>query len=148
LESQIIKSIDPQSFELIVAELLTSMGYEVIITQYSKDKGRDILASIQTPLGKLLTVVECKRYRSDRPIGVEPVQRLLWVAENVDKASSALLVTTSRFTSGAKAIEKQHQYKLFLCDFQNLAYWIERYGDTNQFRNNIIWVPNTIYKPI
>jgi HJR/Mrr/RecB family endonuclease len=134
-----VDELSARDFEYLIAELLQDMGYETVVTQHSKDKGRDILAVLMTPLGRLLTIVECKRYRLNRPVGVEPVQRMLWVADRIDKASSAMLATTSTFTYGAKAIEREHRYKLQLRDNQNILSWIRRYGKGTKVKGSLLW---------
>jgi restriction system protein len=109
-----------------VAELLTDLGYDVELTPATRDGGKDILAYMTTPHGKLLCLVEAKKYRRDRPVGVELVRQLYGTLADAD-ASSAMLVTTSSFSPGAKAFQQRHQYKLTLRDYGNVVQWIEGY---------------------
>src|SRR5206468_12002343 len=97
--------LDPIKFELLIARLLEDAGYSVKVTPATRDGGRDILAVLKIPYGEVLTIVDCKRFSAHRRIGPELVQRLLWVCDHHDKASNAMLVTTSSFTSGARIIE-------------------------------------------
>lgn len=69
--------IEPRRFEMLVAELLTDMGYEVELTPETRDGGRDILAAFDLPHGKILTLVECKKFRPDRKVGIDIIERFL-----------------------------------------------------------------------
>lgn len=124
-----IYELPPRKFEELIAELLTDLGYEVELTPATRDGGKDILAYMTTPHGKLLCLVEAKKYRRDRHVGVELVRQLYGTLIDAD-ASSAMLVTTSSFSSGAKAFEQRHQYKLALRDYGSVIQWIEEYGKT------------------
>jgi restriction system protein len=121
-----IYDLPPRKFEELVAELLADLGYEVQLTPATRDGGKDILAYMTTPHGKLLCLVEAKKYRRDRPVGVELVRQLYGTLTDAD-ASSAMLVTTSSFSSDAKAFEQRHRYKLALRDYGNVVQWIEGY---------------------
>ncbi|HEV7660165.1 MAG TPA: restriction endonuclease [Allosphingosinicella sp.] len=123
---QSIYDLPPRKFEELVAELLTDLGYEVELTPPTRDGGKDILAYMTTPHGKLLCLVEAKRYRQDRTVGVELVRQLYGTLIDAD-ASSAMMVTTSSFSSDARSFQQRHQYKLALRDYGNLLQWIGGY---------------------
>jgi hypothetical protein len=71
-----IFKLTPRQCEELVAELLHDIGYEVTLTQATRDGGKDILASMKTALGEFLCLVEAKHYREDRKIGVSLVRAL------------------------------------------------------------------------
>ncbi len=73
-----IYALSPRQYEELVAELLKDMGYDVELTPATRDGGKDILAFVQTPAAKLLCLVEAKRYRMDRTVGVELGPRTVW----------------------------------------------------------------------
>ncbi len=107
---RLIFEFNPREFEMIIAALLEEMGCDVTLTPLSHDGGRDIVASFSAPFGgKLAAIVECKRYNPRRKVGLELVQRFLWVLDNEDNASCGLIVTTSYFTSGAYDMKKKHK---------------------------------------
>ena len=108
----LLYEIEPRRFEILVAELLTDMGYEVELTPESRDGGRDILAAFNLPHGKILTLVECKRFRPDKKVGIDILERFLWVLDRKDKASCGLIATTSYFSQDAIATEKEFQWRL------------------------------------
>ena len=117
--------LDPRRFEELVAELLVRDGMEVQLTRASRDGGRDILASCRRPTGNHLFLVECKRYSPARPIGVGIVRALYGVVEQ-ERATAGLLVTTSRFTTDAKAFVAPLKYRMSLTDYEQLVEWIGR----------------------
>jgi restriction system protein len=141
----LLYEIAPRRFEALVAELLEDMGYEVELTPETRDGGRDILAVFRVPHGKILTIVECKRYSPERKVGIDIIERFLWVIENKDRASCGLVATTSYFSPEARATEKQYQWKLALKDFDGLKEWIGKYGTWVRRPEVGLWLPNSIY---
>jgi HJR/Mrr/RecB family endonuclease len=115
--------LTPREFEILVMELLKEKGMDVILTPPSRDGGKDIIAAIDTSLGKHLCLVETKLYRLDRPVGVGVIRGLYGVVADAD-ASSGSLITTSYFTDPAIKFAKQHPNRLFLHDFEILKQWI------------------------
>src|SRR6266511_2639144 len=77
---ELLDRISPREFEEIVAELLAGLGWEVSLTPATKDGGHDILAVARTPGDvEVRVIVECKRYRQDRAVGIAVVRELLGV---------------------------------------------------------------------
>jgi HJR/Mrr/RecB family endonuclease len=122
--------LEPRKFEELVAELLRDLGYEVVLTPASKDGGFDIRAYHKTSIGTFLTLVECKRYSPEHPVGVEVVRGLRGVAE-LEKASFSMIATTSRFTAGARQFVSRVKHQMSLKDGQGLAEWLVNYGGRN-----------------
>jgi HJR/Mrr/RecB family endonuclease len=100
-----IYTLTPRKFEELIADLLADLGCDVELTPATRDGGKDILAYMTTPHGKLLCLVEAKKHRRDRPVGVELVRQLYGTLTDAD-ASSAMLVTTSSFSKEAKAFRR------------------------------------------
>ena len=119
--------LSPRKYEELIAELLNDMGYEVTLTKATRDGGKDILASLKTECGDFLCLVEAKRYRHDRTIGVSLVRALYGTLCDF-KATSGMLVTTSSFSPDARAFQQNHQYQLSLRDYADVAGWIQQYG--------------------
>lgn len=118
-----IFELPPRKFEELVAELLRSQGYEVQITQPSKDGGRDLFVAVPQLLGDFLYLVECKRYAPDRRVGVRRVRELYGVVEQ-ERATAGILVTTSSFTAGAIEFQKPIRRRLSLHDYKDLTEWL------------------------
>jgi hypothetical protein len=135
--------MDPRRFEMLVADLLADMGYDVELTPESRDGGRDILAAFRLPAGEILTIVECKRYAPDNKVGVEIVERFFFAVDRRDNASCGLIATTSFFTEGARALENQFRWRLGLKDFDVLRGWIGNYGRWSLDDSAGIWLAGT-----
>ncbi|HEY6323289.1 MAG TPA: restriction endonuclease [Thermoanaerobaculia bacterium] len=116
----------PRKFEEVIAELLAGMGWEVHLTQQTRDGGRDILAFLNLDVGRLLCLVEAKRYSPDRPVGIELVRNLFGVLSD-EQASSALLVTTSYFTPDAREFQRRHVHQISLQEYQDVVAWIRKW---------------------
>lgn len=119
--------LSARKYEKLIAELLSDMGYEVTLTRATRDGGKDILASMKTECGDLLCLVEAKRYRQDRKVGVSLVRELYGTLCDF-KATSGMLVTTSTYSADAQAFQQNHQYQLSLRDYTHVAGWIQQYG--------------------
>ncbi len=120
-------NLTPRKFEELVAELLRDLGYETVLTPRSRDGGVDIRAFHKAPIGTILTLVECKKYSRECPVGVELVRSLRGIAE-LEHATSSMLVTTSRYTSGAKEFVKRVPYQMSLKSMEDLITWLRGYG--------------------
>jgi restriction system protein len=130
-----IFSLTPRQYEELVAELFRDMGYEVELTQATRDGGKDILAAMKTEVGHLLCLIEAKHYRTDRTIGVSLVRALYGTLCDY-QATSAMMVTTSSYSKDAQALQKRHEYQLSLRDYVDVAEWIQRYGtNKGNFKN-------------
>jgi restriction system protein len=121
-----VSQLSPRQFEEMIAELLGDQGYDVELTPATRDGGMDILASFKAPGARFLCLVEAKKYRQDRKVGVELVRGLYGTLHH-HQASSAMLVTTSTYSKVARAFEQQHRYQLALNDYTDVAGWIQKY---------------------
>jgi restriction system protein len=121
-----VYGLPSRRFEELVAELLQNKGYSVQLTQETRDGGKDILAFFDTQIGSYLTLVEAKRYAARRPVRVLLVRTLYGTLADY-QANSAMLVTTSRFSSDAREFQKNHKYQLSLKDYADVTDWIKDY---------------------
>jgi hypothetical protein len=121
-----IHELPHRKFEELIAELLSDLGWRVELTAATRDGGKDILAYLNTDVGELLCLVEAKKYRPDRKVGVELVRTLYGTLCNY-QANSAMLVTTSSFSPDAVAFQMKHQYQLSLREYAHVVDWIQRY---------------------
>jgi restriction system protein len=123
-----LRNLTPREFEELLADLLKDMGWDVELTKQTRDGGSDILAYLNTGVGRLLCLVEAKHYREDRKIGVDLVRTLYGTLCDA-QANSAMLVTSSSFTSDAKTFQQKHQYQLTLRDYADVVEWIMKFGN-------------------
>jgi HJR/Mrr/RecB family endonuclease len=121
-----LSEISPHHFEQLVAELLLRSGYaNVELTSRTHDGGCDVLVTQDTDLGRHLYFVECKRYHPDNPVGVGLVRALYGVTDAA-KATKGVLITTSRFTSGAMAFQRTVRNQISLTDYTQLVTWLRK----------------------
>lgn len=125
-----IHQIGHRKFEELIAELLSDMNFDVELTPPTRDGGRDVLAYWNTPMGRLLCLVEAKKYRQDRMVGISLVKNLYGTLMD-EQATSAMLVTTSDFSSDARKFEQKHRWQLGLKNYTDLVEWIGKYKKPN-----------------
>jgi Restriction endonuclease len=122
---QELLSLDSRRFEELIAELLSREGMGVQLTPAARDGGRDILAFADTIAGRHLYLVECKRYRPDRPVRVGWVRSLYGVVEH-ERATAGILVTTSYFTQSAQRFAGELKNRISLKDYEELVAWLRK----------------------
>jgi restriction endonuclease Mrr len=69
-------------------------------------------------------LIECKRYAEDRKVGVEIV-RALYGVKTDERATKAILATTSTFSAPAKEFFAEHVWELEPRDYKGTREWIE-----------------------
>jgi HJR/Mrr/RecB family endonuclease len=121
---ELLRHMGNREFEELIADLFSRDGFEVELTSRSSDGGVDIRAMRQTGLGKLLCLVECKRYKEANRIGPKLVRELRGVVDR-DMATCGVLATTSSFTDGAYQEGRASPFRLFLKDVNQIAGWIK-----------------------
>lgn len=138
-----IYQLESRKFEILIADLLSDMGFEIKLTPATRDQGRDILAKVDTPLGELLTIVDCKRYSENRKVGIGVVRNILWTLDNIDKASCAMIVTSSSFSKDSRKMESNYTWKLKLKDFDDIHTWLKNFGSMRKNDNAGLWLPSS-----
>jgi hypothetical protein len=124
---KLLHQLPPRKFVELIAELLSRDGLEVHLTPETRDGGRDVLVFHQTPVGRLLYLVECKRHLPNRPVGIAIVQRLYGVVSQ-ERATAGLVVTTSYFSKEALTFAETVRHQLGLRDYEALKEWLRKYG--------------------
>ena len=137
-----LHDLTPRKFEEVIAAILRAMGAEVKITPQSRDGGRDILAVFKTGIGDMLTIVECKKYRIDRCVGVGLVERFMFVLNEKDKASCGLIATTSYFSPEVHALAQEYPFRLKLRDLKGIHEWVSGYGEWVKDGRSELWRPH------
>ncbi|MDM8549386.1 restriction endonuclease [Desulfobacterales bacterium HSG2] len=95
-----ISSMNPYAFELLINELLKSMGYESITTQKSGDMGIDIVAAVSIGITNFTEVVQVKRQQANIH---RPVLDQLRGSLHYQNASRGTIITSGGFSKGCKA---------------------------------------------
>jgi hypothetical protein len=126
-DSKQLHTLTPREFEKLISRLLLDLGFHIWLTPHQKDGGRDVLAISKSPAGTVLTLVECKKYREDRPVPVDVVRGVYGVMQQ-QRATNALIATTSRFTKDAIEFRDTLRYQITLKDAGDIAEWIAKYS--------------------
>lgn len=125
---QDVYELRPRAFEELIAEILANSGYDIKLTPQTRDGGYDILAYYACDEGEGLCLVETKRYKRERRIGVGAV-RSLYGALKDKEADRAMLVSTSGFSRDALAFQSRHPYELELKEYSDVFAWLRKYGN-------------------
>lgn len=135
-----VYSLSPREFEKLIAALLEDLGWEIELTPQTKDGGKDIIATIPFGPGKLLGIVECKRYSPDHKVGIEIVERFVYTVREKTKASLGMMMTTSFFTQGAWDVAKEHAWQLYLNDYEKVQCLLNNFGTYKKQGNSGLWI--------
>jgi restriction system protein len=124
-------ALSPRELEQIVAALYARRGYTTTLTPPQRDGGRDVVAVRSDPGEAARVLVECKMYT--RPVGVEIVRSLLGVVSD-EHANKGVVVTVSRFTRAARALEQANS-RVELIDGDSLLRLLSQTFGTTWFRD-------------
>ena len=121
-----LDKLGSRQFEELIAEILASYKWDVQLTPATRDGGYDIFAINKDISGLQQSwIIECKKYREDRKVGVDIVRQLFSVKDDL-RVGNALLATTSHFTAGVEKY-KDSRYDLELKDREGILRWIDEY---------------------
>lgn len=109
-----LESMDPRVFEMHVCSVFQAEGFDAKLTPYVGDHGIDVVLQKS---GRTYGV-QCKRYRADRSIGSEEMQRFVGALATM-RADGGFFIATGRFTQGALSIAAQNG--VIACTSDNLA---------------------------
>lgn len=115
-----MRELSPRKFEELVADMFRNQGFEVTLTQNTRDGGMDVIAVQREGIGTLMFIVECKRYAAHKKVGVEIVRGLYGVVEQ-KRVTQGIIATTSYFTSGVEAFCNDVPFRIGLADFDRLT---------------------------
>lgn len=123
---QKLYELSPRQFEELVASILKDLGFEVQLTQATRDGGRDIIAHVRNAVSSYLTYIECKRYAADNKVGVGIVREVIGV-HHIRKPTKSIIVTTSFFSKDAIKEAQKMESQLDLKDFTDIKAWLQSY---------------------
>jgi HJR/Mrr/RecB family endonuclease len=127
----LLDRLSGRAFEEFLERVLYDLGYAVELTQQTRDGGVDLFAVRHVDDISLKFVIEAKRYSKQRRVGIGVVQRLLGVKDH-ERASKAVLVTTTYFSKDAQKFARAHEYELDLKDYDALLRWARTYAERHQ----------------
>ncbi len=119
-------TIEPRQFEELIAEILASYGWQVHLTKATRDGGYDLFAISKDQAGvETSWIIECKKYREDRKVGIDVARALYGVKMDLNVANM-MLATTSHFSRDLHAW-KASRYDLELRDYEGILEWLNEY---------------------
>ena len=121
-------TLEPREFEEMIAELLRNEGFEVQLTKQTRDNGFDILAlrKLNRHSIPLKFLVECKRYKDTRPVGIDIIRSFKEVLDT-ERANRGIIATTSYFTKPAQEKRNDLPYLLDYRDKDDIMQWVAQY---------------------
>lgn len=126
-----LQEINDYDFEQFVADLWEQRGWETEVSNRSADRGVDVLATKEDGGFQTTAVIQAKRYQSGNNVGSPEVQQYASLRQQ-ENADIAIVVTTSSFSTQAKAIANELNLKLV--DGNQLVKSIESQGAQNLVR--------------
>lgn len=122
-----LHKINPRKFEMLIAEIFRSYGWDVELTAQTRDGGYDIVAVRQILPTQLRVLVEAKRWSPNKPIGVQVV-RSLYGLRAVESFSQVILATSTYVSEPAKRqFERVVPWELDFIERDAILDWCKTY---------------------
>ena len=113
-----IKNMSHRDFEFFVAGIFENLGFNVKITQATRDGGHDIIATKADPIPFTL-IVECKHWGENHKVDVSVV-RSVYGVQTAMQANQSVIVTSSKFTRDAREFAEDRKTLMALWDIDDL----------------------------
>ena len=123
INPELLRKINPRLFEKLIFEIFKKFKMDVQLTKKTRDGGYDIIAFEDNFYTKNSYIIECKRFNSEKKVGIDIVQRLYGVKMGMS-INKAFLVTSSFFTKDALNFAKQHIWDIDLKDYNDIIKWL------------------------
>ncbi len=120
-------SLSSRQFEGLVERVFQENGFTTMLTQQTRDGGKDIIATKYEMGSPITFYIECKHYNQNHTVGVELIRALYGVQE-AEKVNKSFLVTSSYFSNDAKAFAASQNTRIALIDADQLYDMICRLG--------------------
>jgi len=117
-------NLSPREFEEMVAELMYKKGYSVDLTKQTRDGGKDLIIANHQDIGDFIYYVECKRFSSHRPVGVNLVRELVGTIY-ADRVTAGIMITSSYFSPDAIEYSNKFKNQMSLIDYVKLKEWLK-----------------------
>lgn len=118
----------PDEFEYHVADLWEEQGWNTEITSSTADKGIDVIAR-KNDIYPEKTLIQAKKYEPGNKVTSSEVQQYSSLKQQENEVDEVIIITTSSFTSNAKARARDLNVKLI--DGDGLSKLREMYMEDN-----------------
>ena len=121
--------LTPREFEVFMADIYTRLGYHAQCTQSTRDGGKDIILTQDTPVGNFVYYVECKKYSPKNHVGVGIIRELNGVI-GAERVNGGFVATTSFFSKPARDYirDSKLDFMLRLHDFDFISNTLKTIG--------------------
>ena len=121
-----LSGLNWRDFENLIGYLLEKDGWEVNVTQATKDGGIDVIAlKNDLNLGQVKSVWQAKKYGTKNLVRLNEV-RELYAAREESKSSKAFIVTTNKLTKNAIEWIMKDEYRFGYKEGDDISNWINR----------------------
>lgn len=112
IDPEDLQKLSAREFEKLTAKLYQAMGYYVKETPITGDEGVDLYVKRTTDSGSETIIVQCKHYPNGM-VGVEHIRALYGVLGDKQNISRGVLVTSGKYTSGAREFASGKRIELY-----------------------------------
>lgn len=118
-----LQQLSPRAFEEFIRDLFIRLGFEVELTQLTRDGGADLICMRDLHGIPLRMAVEVKRYKDTRPITVSLIRS--FIGSNLQhRANKLVYITTSYYTQPARSFAAEYaSHQLSLMQYDHLREW-------------------------
>lgn len=121
-----LSELNWRDFENLIGYLLEKDGWQVEVTQGSKDGGIDLIAiKNDINIGSIKTIWQAKKYGIKNLVRLNEV-RELYASREESKASKAIIVTTNRLSRDAINWIRKDEYRFGYMQHKEVEDWIKK----------------------
>lgn len=125
---RVLSDLNWRDFERLIGDLLESEGWNVKVTQATRDGGFDVLAiKSDSVMGQIKSVWQAKKYGTNNKVKLSEVRELSAIRDE-QKATKGIIVTTNHLTKDAIEWVKRDTYRLEYKDRMDLEKWLQEYS--------------------
>lgn len=117
-----LEALHWRKFEELLEAVFRNQGYITELGPGSGDGGVDLRLIQKDSIGKFLTLVQAKKYKSENAINLQAVQALYGVVDD-QKAHRGLFVTTSTYQPCARNFADRQNGRIILATSKEVADW-------------------------
>lgn len=126
-QGRLLSELNWREFEKLIGDLLESEGWQVEVTKATRDGGLDVVATRSDPIvGMIKSVWQAKKYDLSNKVRLGEVRELSAIRDD-QKATKAMIVTTSRLTRDAIDWIKRDVYRLGYKERGDIEKWLQSY---------------------
>jgi restriction system protein len=111
-----------RNFERFCAEFFERLGYQIQLGPGGNDGGIDIRAFDLQDGTKPLIIIQCKRYKEGRQVGIETV-KAFYTDVTFEQAQLGMIITTSEIAPGGKKVCEARKYPLSFAELEDVKKW-------------------------